>query len=146
MIVDKLENIRMYSSLLPHLEAGLAAAEAADKSVPGRYEFDGGFFLIQKGETKPMKEGNFEAHRKYIDVQIVTGGSEEFAWADIRDLDPAGEYDEEKDKAMYSGTAEHTMKAVAGMCYIAFPHDGHKAVRHTGAQQSFTKIVMKLSI
>lgn len=49
----------------------------------GRYEFDGGYFMVQKGTTRPLEEGTFEAHRRYIDVQIVVEGSEELAWEDL---------------------------------------------------------------
>lgn len=146
MIIDKFDNIRFYNCLLNNLDSGLEAVKALRNPEVGRYEFAGGFFMVQKGETKPMAEGTFEAHRKYVDVQIVVEGSEEIAWADLEDLKEEGEYDEAKDKAAYTGAEENTMKISAGMCYIAFPHDGHKAVRHTGEQQSYTKIVMKLPV
>ncbi len=146
MIIDKFDNIRFYSCMLDNLENGLQAVEALRNPEAGRYEFDGGFFLVQKGETKPMSEGTFEAHRKYADVQIVLEGSEEIAWADLGDLKEDGEYNGDNDKAAYTGAEDNVMRITAGMCYIAFPHDGHKAVRHTYRQQSYTKIVMKLPV
>ena len=146
MIIDKFDNIRFYSCMLNNLENGLQAVEALRNPEAGRYEFDGGFFLVQKGETKPMSEGTFEAHRKYADVQIVLEGSEEIAWADLGDLKEDGEYNGDNDKAAYTGAEDNVMMITAGMCYIAFPHDGHKAVRHTSRQQSYTKIVMKLPV
>lgn len=146
MIIDKFDNIKFYGSLLNQLENGLSAIATLGQPETGRYEFDGGFFMVQKGETKPMSEGTFEAHRKYVDVQIVVEGSEEIAWAEISDLKEEGMYDCEKDKAAYSGDESHVMKITEGMCYIAFPHDGHKAIRHTKEPQSYTKIVMKLPI
>ncbi len=146
MIIDKFDNIRFYSCMLNNLENGLQAVEALRNPEAGRYEFDGGFFLVQKGETKPMSEGTFEAHRKYADVQIVLEGSEEIAWADLGDLKEDGEYNGDNDKAAYTGAEDNVMRITAWMCYIAFPHDGHKAVRHTSRQQSYTKIVMKLPV
>ena len=146
MIIEKFDNIRFYSCMLNNLENGLQAVEALRNPEAGRYEFDGGFFLVQKGETKPMSEGTFEAHRKYADVQIVLEGSEEIAWADLGDLKEDGEYNGDNDKAAYTGAEDNVMRITAGMCYIAFPHDGHKAVRHTSRQQSYTKIVMKLPV
>lgn len=146
MIIDKFDNIRFYGPMLNNLENGLQAVHALRNPEAGRYEFDGGFFMIQKGATKPMEEGTFEAHRKYVDVQIVLEGSEEIAWAELRDLKEEGAYDCEKDKAAYTGAEVHAMKITEGMCYIAFPHDGHKAIRHTEKPQSYTKIVMKLPV
>ncbi|MEG1145435.1 MAG: YhcH/YjgK/YiaL family protein [Clostridium sp.] len=146
MIIDKFSNISFYSSMLNNLEHGLQAVQSMHNPEVGRYEFEGGFFMVQKGETRPMAEGTFEAHRKYVDIQIVLDGSEEIAWADLSDLKEEGEYDEIKDKAAYTGSEDNTMKITAGMCYVAFPQDGHKAVRHTKKPQFYTKIVMKLPV
>lgn len=146
MIIDKIDNIRMYSSLLHHLEEGLQAVEALEKPEVGRYEFEGGFFMVQKGCTKPLEEGTFEAHRKYVDIQIILEGSEEVAWQDLNDLTTAIEYNPEKDAERLTGNFDHVMKITEGMFYIAFPHDGHKPVSHTKEQQEFTKIVMKLPV
>lgn len=146
MIIDKAENIGFYGGMFNNLDNALKAVQALEDFTPGRYSFDGGgYFMVQKGETKPMEDGDFEAHRKYVDVQFVVEGSEEIAWADISDLKETS-YDEEKDKAVLSGKAEHTMKISAGMCWAAFPHDGHKAIRHTKEQQDYVKIVVKLPV
>ncbi len=144
MIIDKFDNIRFYSGLLHNLESGLEAVAALRIPEVGRYEFDGGYFMVQKGSTKPLAEGTFEAHRKYVDIQIILEGSEEVAWQDITDLTTATEYNQEKDAERLNGSFEHVMKISEGMFYIAFPHDGHKPVSHTEVPQTFTKIVMKL--
>lgn len=144
MIVDKLENIRFYSSMLKNLEHGLEAVAALKCREVGRYEFEGGYFMVQKGSTRPMEEGTFEVHRKYVDIQIVVEGSEEVAWKEITELTSAVEYDPEKDVERLNGSFEHVMKITEGMFYAVFPHDGHKPVSHTKEAQKFTKIVMKL--
>ena len=147
MIVDKFKNIKMYSPLLNYLEEGLAAISSQmTKLETGRYEFEHGFYLVQKGETKPMTEGYYEAHQKYVDIQIIMAGSEEVAWLDLEDLSEEVPYNLEKDAAFYSGNTSHAMCFSQGMFYIAFPHDGHRPVRHTDKQQSFTKIVLKLPV
>ena len=87
MIIDHIKNIQCYDTLLPGLGKAYAlVAEMSQGKGDGRYEFEGGFFLIQTGQTKPMDEGNFEAHRRYADIQIVIEGSEEVAWAELSDL------------------------------------------------------------
>lgn len=146
MIIDKAENIRFYGALLNNLDNALQAVRALENFEPGKYSFDGGgYFMVQKGETKPMEEGDYEAHKKYVDVQLMAEGSEEIAWADISDLKEVS-CDEEKDKAALRGAVEHTMKIGPGMCWIAFPHDGHKAIRHSADKQRYTKIVIKLPV
>lgn len=147
MIIDKTKNILFYKALLPNIENGLQAVEKLPVGTKeGKFTFDGGFFLVQSGVTKPMAEGDFEAHRQYIDVQIVLEGSEEVAWANVQDLQETAPYDGDTDKVMYAGTESRTIQMAAGMCYVAFPQDAHKAVRHTEKSQSYRKIVMKLLI
>lgn len=152
MIIDSIDHIFLYEPLLKNLKSGMEAVKALEAVKPleaaetGRYEFDGGYFMVQRGVTKPLEEGTFEAHRKYIDVQILLDGSEEVAWSDLKDLTTVISYNPEKDAERLTGSFEHVMKITRGMFYAAFPHDGHKPVSHTNEQQSFTKIVMKLPV
>lgn len=146
MIIDRIENIMNYAALLPNIKNGIEKLCSLTELTPGRYRFDGGFFMIQKGMTRPITEGSFESHRKYIDVQIILEGSEEVAWEDIRRLNVIVPYDEEKDAQRLTGNHEHVMKITQGMFYAAFPQDGHQPVAHRKEVQSFTKIVMKLPV
>lgn len=146
MIIDKIEHIMLYEPLLKNLKNGVEAIRSLTELEIGRYEFDGGFFLIQKGSTKPLDEGTFEAHRKYVDVQILLEGSEELAWSDVQDLKTELAYDSVKDAERLSGNFEHVICISKGMFYAVFPHDGHKPVSHTKEQRTFTKIVMKLPV
>lgn len=147
MIVDKLKNIAIYQSMIPNLDKGLEAIkDQMGRMEAGRYEFDGGFFLVQKGETKPMAEGLFEAHRKYIDIQIVVAGDEEIAWAELEDSKEATPYSEAKDAAYYEAAETHNLYVSEGMFYVAFPHDAHKAIRHLSEGHHFEKIVLKMPV
>ena len=102
--------------------------------------------MVQKGITRPILEGTFEAHRKYIDVQMILDGSEEVVWENIRNLETTVPYNAEKDVQRLTGNREHVIKITKGMFYAAFPHDGHQPVAHTGEVQSFRKIVLKLPV
>lgn len=147
MIIDKTENLSMYKNLLPNLEAGLQAVQALGSNMEvGKYDFEGGYFMIQEGETRPVEDGDYEAHRKYLDVQIMVSGGEQVAWSDATDLAESGEYDMAKDKVMFSGAADHVFLVSEGMSWVAFPHDAHKACRDTGKKMHYKKIVMKLPI
>ena len=63
MIIDRIENIGYYESVLPGLSNGLKTLKQLASLESGRHEFEGGFLMIQEGDTKPMEEGTFEAHR-----------------------------------------------------------------------------------
>lgn len=146
MIIDRVENMEYYESILPGLKNGLKTLRELPSRVVGRYEFEGGFLMIQEGDTKPMDEETFEAHRKYVDVQIMLEGCEELAWEDRSKLVPVIPYNEEKDQERLDGIKNHTILISEGMFFAAFPQDGHKAVSHTGEQHHYRKAVMKLRL
>ena len=147
MIVDTFSNLSFYCPMIKNLDKGIEAVQQHwNTQTEGRYEFEGGFFTIMNGVTKPMAEGTVEAHRKYVDIQIVVEGSEDMAWAPLDQLEEVVPYSVEKDAARYDGKTDHVMHINAGMCYIAFPNDGHRPIRHISQEQSYTKIVMKLPV
>ncbi len=144
MLLMKLERLRSVKDL-PHLSDALSCLDANRGAAPGRYEFPGGFLLLQEGETKPMAEGDFEAHRKYLDVQILLEGEEAVMWADVGDLTPSVPYNAEKDKEMLAGDGA-VLRLKPGCCYICRPEDGHKACRHVHKPGHYRKAVVKLEI
>ena len=145
MIIDKTSNIDFYAPLLQNLAAGMAALNAlGDQPACGRYEFEGGFFMIQEGDTTPMEEGNFESHKNYIDVQIMLHGAEEVAWQDLGDTTEVTPYSPEKDIAFEDGVRSHSALITDGMFYAVFPHDAHRPSAHTSKSHHFLKAVMKL--
>ena len=147
MIIDKLENIQFYASILPNLKEGIKAISDLKKKgafAPGRYDFEGGFFKVENGSTKLFTEGTYEAHKQYIDVQIIEDGSEEIAWDTLESLMETVPYDEEKDAARYTGDFSHQMKITKGMFWAAFPWDGHRPGAHSKEEQQYTKIILKL--
>lgn len=146
MIIDRMENIRLYADLLPNLENGLKAIEAMGTPEVGRYEFEGGFFMVQKGTTKPLEEGRFEVHRNYIDVQIMLEGSELVGWENLCNLTEEEGYNPEKDMEFLGGEKKYVMKIDTGMFWVGFPQDGHIPCRHTDTPYEYTKIVMKLPV
>ena len=56
MILDKLENAGFYKELLPNLDNALKKLEELGEGAElGRYEFDGGYLMLQEGDTKPAE-------------------------------------------------------------------------------------------
>ncbi len=144
MIIDSIAYLEDYKAVLPYLEEGLAAVKKNGTDQIGKFPFEHGFYMIQEGKTKPLSEGDFESHQKYIDLQIILEGSEEVAWHDVRDLKVTIPYDEAGDKQKLSGDREHHMLISKGMFWAAFPWDGHRPVCHTDEPHTYRKIVMKL--
>ncbi|GCF95084.1 hypothetical protein NRIC_29750 [Enterococcus florum] len=145
MIIDTFDRLEQYEKLLPKLPNALAAMAQIEEPLLGqRYLFDGGFLFFQEGETKPSQTAQFEAHRKYVDVQLVLSGNEYLAWSKLEDLTESTAYDQEKDVQKFSGAEQHVLKMTKGSAYICFPWDGHKAVFHIERPLNFRKAVIKL--
>ena len=103
MIIDHIKHIGFYEPMAAGITGAWNAIQAMlqekGELPDGRYELKRGFFKVQRGETKPLSEGTFESHRKYIDVQILLEGQEEMAWMELDNLTEAIPYDAEKDAA-----------------------------------------------
>ena len=146
MIVDSVKHIRDYEALLPGINAGMDYVEDHGDLAVGRYEFEGGYLMVQQGVTTALDEGTYEAHRNYIDVQILLEGGEEVAWAERNSLDVVIAYDPAKDAERLDGPREHSMLVEEGMFWAALPHDAHRPCAHTGYPHGYRKIVMKLPV
>ena len=150
MIVCHYTDLTKYGALLPHLEDALARMEELERDgfPTGRYEFPGGFLMIQRGETAPADQGLYETHQKYLDVQYMIEGSEEMLYLPASDLAVEKPYDPQADIGFFTaksgrGTA---VQIWSGMCYVVFPEDGHMPCRHTGVPASYVKAVIKLPV
>lgn len=146
MLIEKKERLTQYTSEIPYLAEGLKCLEAhKNDAAPSRVTFTGGFMMLQEGITKDMDAGDYEAHRKYLDVQVLLQGDETVVWADIADLTETEAYNSDTDKAMYAGEGS-AVGIRPGMCYICWPHDAHKACRHAAQPAQYRKAVIKLEI
>lgn len=146
MLIQSLERLKADTARFPHLEDALTClAEHKNVPAPARFDFPGGYLMLQEGITKGIDEGDYEAHRCYLDIQVLLEGTETVVWGDISTLRPSVPYDPEKDKAMYAGEG-CSMTLRPGTCYIFWPEDGHKACRHIGRPAQCRKAVIKLPL
>lgn len=146
MLIQSLERLGGNLAGLPHLEEALTClAKHKDEAAPARFDFPGGYLMLQEGVTKEVEEGDYEAHHRYLDVQVLLEGEETLVWSDISTLILSVPYDQEKDKAMYTGEG-CSMILRPGTCYVCWPEDGHKACRHTGQPTYYRKAVIKLPL
>ena len=147
MILDYWKNVNKYEGMVNYLQEALAAVEALPELKVGRYEFEHGFFMVQDGETRFAEDGEFEVHRRYVDVQYMYDGCEELVWEEMSNLSESAPFDVEKDFGPMKGERIHRINVTKGMFYIMFPWDGHEACTHSGDQpHHYTKIVIKLPL
>lgn len=115
----------------------------------GRHEIvpDGAYANVSEYDSKV--EGVFEAHRDYIDVQIVASGEENILVADLEDAeDCTMEYDKAKDCVLYASASNvRTLAANSATWFIFFPSDLHRpGVAKNGIPSHVKKIVVKIPV
>ena len=132
MIFDKVENLSRYSSLFSGSELVVRfIAEAMAKTpAPGKYELDGKkvFVNVQEYSPKVFDPDKLEYHRKYIDIQLLLAGREEFYYAPLDGLATVMEYTPEKDCGLDRIPAPEAGTKFAlerGNFVLVFPDEGH---------------------
>ena len=146
MIAGKLDNYRDYcigdtfDTVFDFL-SGLTA-DAEEK----KYELENGIYVsVESYSTKSFSDGLFEAHRKYIDVQVVLSGEEKIGWHPVDGLIPETEYDEKKDIVFYQMTAPYGWTRLEpGIFAVYFPADAHlpqiQAVQSLEVKKAVVKV------
>lgn len=151
MIIDKLKNWESYVGITPYLKAGMEFALSLTDQPAGRYECDtlpegAVFVLIQEGDTVPYEApAKLEAHKKYLDVQIMLEGGESAYYADIEELTVTDPYDEAKDLILFE-KAGTRVRVPAGTFFIVLPQDGHMACREMDGPGKYRKLVVKVKL
>ena len=147
MIVDTLDRAPLYEPLHPRFKAAFDFLRDTDLLAlpPGRTEIDGDnlFALTQSYETQPIQGGTLEAHRKYIDIQVVISGEEYIGYAPLADQPPVDAFDTEKDIGFYQGGGSF-IRISAGMFAVFYPPDAHLPGRHIETPAHVKKVVLKV--
>ena len=129
MIIDKIENLKMYESVNPLFAkvVEFLAQNDLDKLEAGKHEIVGKdlFVNIQMAKGRTPEAAVIETHNKMIDIQIPLSDAETFGYTQ-RDLLPDAEYNEEKDITKIPDlAADSYLTCQPGMMAIFFPQDGH---------------------
>ena len=150
MIFDKLENCKTYASISENLKKGFEyLTDTYTLDTPeGIYEIDGKsvYAIVTSYKTKAYSEGDFESHRKYLDVQYIPKGEENIGITGLENLKPKSDFDTEKDIVFYEGDGD-LLKLPEGYFMVLFPQDGHKPGIMTGKEkQEVKKVVVKVLV
>lgn len=153
MIVDTLDNAAQYTHLGVRISKALQHLVDTDFSQleVGNYELEGKdlFVIVNDYETKPREAEPFEVHRRYIDVQYVVSGEEEFGYLPLADQIPSKPYFEKHDYAEYDYESNKADAAFiplkAGMFALFFPQDMHMPGT-SATPKAVRKVVVKVRI
>ena len=149
MILDTLPNLALYSELSPRLSAAAVFLATNDLAAlpAGRVEIDGDdvFANVSDYDTHDPAQERFEAHRSYVDLQLVVSGAERVFLAPRTPcLDVVQPYDEARDIEFVRAEGE-AVPLYAGQFLVLFPHEAHQPGCHPASGPSrVRKIVVKL--
>lgn len=154
MILDNLATTRVaYENMDVRLAKAFAWLRATDLDAipPDEKIFIDGervYAMSQSYETIEPHIGSFEAHRNYIDIQIMVAGEEIMYWAPLSDLAVIKkEYNYGKDAVFFEEPAVSVPLLVrAGEFAVFFPSDGHKPRCRNGNPETIRKIVVKIAV
>lgn len=148
MVTDLLENAHLYKGLSPRIAAAFDWATRTDlKSLDaGRHEIDGSsiYAIVSNYVPKAETAGKWEAHQRYLDLQVIASGTERIGVAPIGRL-IAGDYIAEKDIAWLQGTGDFVTLA-AGQFMLLWPGDAHMPGIETGFVGPVHKVVVKIAV
>ena len=120
----------------------------ADGAAVGKYELEGGAYVsVQEYTTKARSEAKYEAHKKFIDIQLILSGRELIAVTPIEKMEIKDEYNETKDVMFFQHNDECTDYVLdAGDFLILYPQDVHMPGVCVNERSLVRKIVVKVPV
>jgi len=151
MIVDRIENARLYAPLHKGFEKAFAVLKEPGlaKKPDGRYPVDGDdlYYIVQHYTTRPLEQGRFESHRKYIDIQVLLAGQELLDYSPTTGLEVVEPYSEDKDIMFYRvGAISARVTLEPGLFCLLYPHDAHLPSCQLACPSGVHKVVFKIRV
>ena len=119
-------------------------------SLPlGRTDIEGDevYVLLSEAETRPPEQVQFEAHRRYIDIQFVVRGQESIGVAPLAGLVTTEPYDPARDIEFFAVPPQsRTLALGAGDFAVFTPNDAHRPSLHLDGPHVSRKAVVKVSV
>ena len=131
--------------LFPAVERFLA--EAALQDIPeGRLELQGDDLYVSsspQARTRAASEAPLEAHRSYVDVQVVLEGTDIVGWSPLAACRSASApYDPARDIIFFREAPTALITVPAGHLVVLFPEDAHAPL--IGDGRTVKKLVVKV--
>lgn len=120
----------------------------AESAAVGKYDLENGAYVsVQEYTTKARSEAKYEAHKKFIDIQMILSGKELIAVSPIEKMTISDEYNEEKDFMLFHHNDECTDYVLeAGDFLILYPQDVHMPGVCVNEKSPVRKIVVKVPV
>ena len=150
MIFDHITCISHYAVISAGIGTAANWVQSTDLSQlePGRYEIGNGCYcVIKHGNSKLPENCRLEAHRNFIDIQLIIKGEESMGWMPLEAAIPQDTFHTEKDVGYFAPSQEITFFRVgAGDFAVFFPWDVHCPDVCIGAPAERWKAVIKVPV
>ena len=151
MIISQLKHLDKYRSLSSNIGQAIDYLKTDEwrTLADGRYEPGGESFYISVGryQTKTAEPLTYEAHKRYLDIQIVLSGEEGMAYVEHEGLVNLIPYDQQRDISMWSSPkgCPVMVTLLEGRVAILFPEDAHAPGLSLGSEPCWMhKVVVKV--
>lgn len=149
MIVDRIENLEQYAHCIPAFSQvrDFLLRACRTELEEGRYDLgtDAAYGLIRRYRTQLPEQQRLEAHRDYIDLQLLLEGEETLLWQNIGALTPETDYGAQTDCRLYSGGGMR-VPLRKGVFVVLYPQDGHLPKLADGQSTEVRKAVVKIRV
>lgn len=144
MIFDEIKNIKKYNVPAEAVEFVLNLTPEIEC---GKYILsDNVYASVNEYSTKNHEDCFFEAHKKYIDIQLLLKGEErlDFTFADGYKVKE--EYNADKDIVFFYDDERdvYSLKLVSGVFAVLYPHEAHKPQMNYKENKPVKKVVVKI--
>lgn len=157
MIICTFENLERYKGIHTNLDVAIDWFKSKhwEKLPEGKHVISGDnvYVLVQRYVTKSEYMCKMEAHRQYIDIQMLKQGREIIKTASVNDLEVSEPYTSDIEfytiskNGLFPDIAVHSAFLLPGKCAIFFPEDAHMPCIQADEEGSeVVKIVVKVRI
>jgi len=148
MILSALSQADRYSPLHPLFQRAFDHIRTTDFFAlePGRYNIIGEdlIAIVEQVPGKTKEMARLEAHRRYIDIQLVLEGDEQMGWKPLADcLNPVSEHSDERDIRFFHDTPASWVAVPPDHFCIFFPEDAHAPLVASGQVR---KVIFKVAV
>lgn len=150
MIFDKVENMPFYfdgdEDFKKVLKAYNDFSQAPFES--GRIDItpEKSWCNVSKYEAKACDSLKLEAHKKFIDVQLMFDGGEKIGWAPVSECTVTQSYDENGDIAFMTSDDAQFIELKKGYFAVFFPQDAHAPCLADSKNTFSHKLVFKVAV
>ncbi len=148
MILSSLSQSTRYAGLHPLFQQAFDYIRDTDlyNMAPGRYHLAGEdlIAIVEHVSGRSKEVAKLEAHRRYIDIQLVLEGDEAMGWKPLADcLNPVSEHSEEKDIRFFHDAPASYVPVPPDHFCIFFPEDAHMPLIGSG---NIKKVIFKVAV